>query len=96
MPIQAAFVYDDRMSAHVLSEVHPMKPVRLSYVHSLLESYGAFDSPDSSVEKPRLASKDELAWFHAREYVDGVEAVGEGRPDVDPARFNFGPGDNPA
>ena len=96
MPIQAAFVYDDRMSAHVLSEVHPMKPVRLSYVHSLLESYGAFDSPDSSVEKPRLASKDELAWFHAREYVDGVEAVGEGRPDSDPARFNFGPGDNPA
>ena len=96
MPVRAAFVYDDRMSAHVLSEVHPMKPVRLSYVHSLLESYGAFDSPDSSVEKPRLASKDELAWFHAREYVDGVEAVGEGRPDADPARFNFGPGDNPA
>ena len=96
MPNQAAFIYDERMSAHVLSDVHPMKPVRLGYVHSLLESYGAFAASNSSVEKPREAAKAELAWFHAPEYVDGVEAVGKGRADADPARFNFGPGDNPA
>ena len=96
MPPQAAFIYDERMSAHVLSDVHPMKPVRLSYAHSLLESYGAFAAPNSRVEKPREATKAELAWFHDPEYVDGVEAVGEGRADADPARFNFGPGDNPA
>ena len=96
MPNRAAFIYDERMSAHVLSDAHPMKPVRLGYVHSLLQSYGAFDAPNSSVEKPREATKAELAWFHAPEYVDGVEAVGESRADADPARFNFGPGDNPA
>ena len=93
---QAAFIYDERMSAHVLSDAHPMKPVRLGYVRSLLESYGAFGAPNSSVEKPREATKAELAWFHDPEYVDGVEAIGEGRADADPARFNFGPGDNPA
>jgi len=96
MPAQAAFIYDDSMSAHVLSEAHPMKPIRLRYARDLLEIYGAFDAPNSSVEKPRAATKRELAWFHAPEYVDGVEAIGEGRPDADAARFNFGPGDNPA
>ncbi len=96
MPAQAAFIYDDRMSAHVLSDIHPMKPVRLRYARDLLESYGAFDSPNSRIEKPRAADKSELAWFHSTEYVDGVEAIGEGRADADPARFNFGPGDNPA
>ena len=97
MQAQAAFIYDERMSAHVLSDVHPMKPIRLRYVHSLLESCGAFDAPNSSVEKPRDATKSELAWFHAPEYVDGVEAIGDGRADANAAaRFNFGPGDNPA
>ncbi len=84
------------MSAHVLSDAHPMKPVRLKYTRQLLESYGAFDGRTSSLERPRDATKDEIGWFHSRDYVEGVEAIGAGLGGVNPARFNFGPGDNPA
>ncbi len=96
MPRRSVFVYDDRMSAHTLSDTHPMKPARLRYTHRLLDSYGAFDSDASSLAPPREATKRELGWFHSDSYVDGVEAIGAGDSTVDPARFNFGPGDNPA
>lgn len=91
----AAFIYDERMSEHTLSETHPMKPARLRYTRDLLNAYGAFDSDSSSVVGAREASKSELGWFHTAEYVNGVEAIGAGRGDVNPATFNFGPGDNP-
>ena len=95
MPQRALFVYDDRMSSHVLSDTHPMKPVRLRYTHRLLESYGAFASGHSSVAAPREATKEELGWFHSPDYVDGVERIGAGQSDVDPNVYNLGPGDNP-
>ena len=91
----AAFLYDGRMSKHTLSDTHPMKPVRLRYTYDLLNAYGAFDSDSSRVTGAREATKAELEWFHAPEYVNGVEAIGSGRADVNPAAFNFGPGDNP-
>ena len=96
MPNRAAFVYDDRMSAHTLSDTHPMKPVRLEYTRRLLDGYGAFDDERSNVVGAREAAKAELRLFHTAEYVDGVESVGAGRPDANPAAFNFGAGDNPA
>ena len=95
MPRRALFVYDDRMSAHVLSDTHPMKPVRLQYTHRLLDSYGAFLPEHSSVAPAREAAKSELRWFHSDEYIDGVEDIGADRPEANPAAFNFGPGDNP-
>ena len=96
MPKLSAFVYDDRMSGHVLSDTHPMKPVRLSYTRQLLDSYGAFDGERAFLAAPREATKEELGWFHAAGYVDSVEAIGAGRPDVDQSAFNFAPGDNPS
>lgn len=96
MPRRALFVYDDRMSAHVLSETHPMKPVRLQYTHRLLDSYGAFLSERSNTAPAREVTKSELRWFHSDEYIDGVEDISADRPGANPAMFNFGPGDNPA
>ena len=92
---RAVFLYDERMSEHTLSDTHPMKPVRLRYTRDLLDSYGAFDSDNSRVASAREATKSELEWFHSPDYVNGVEAIGAGRADVNPAAFNFGPGDNP-
>ena len=95
-PGQAVFLYDERMSGHTLSDTHPMKPVRLRYTRDLLASYGAFDSDSSRIVAAREATKAELGWFHAPDYVNGVEAIGAERPGVKPAAFNFGPGDNPS
>ena len=93
---RSAFYYDGRMSGHVLSDTHPMKPVRLRYTYDLLRAYGAFDDQRSHLTAPRDATKEELAWFHTPEYVAGVEALGAGDPGASPTRFNFGPGDNPS
>ena len=93
---RAVFFYDNRMSGHVLSDTHPMKPVRLRYTYDLLQAYEAFDDERSVLAAPRDATREELGWFHTPDYVAGVEALGAGGPGVDAARFNFGPGDNPS
>lgn len=95
MPRTAAFIYDEMLSQHVLSDTHPMKPVRLRYTHELLESYQAFDSPGSNLLKPRQATEDEVLTFHTSEYLQAVQGIGRCDASVNQARFNFGPGDNP-
>ena len=91
----AAFIYDDVLAGHKLSESHPLKPVRLRYTYELLESYGAFDALGSSLTKPRPATDEEVLRFHTREYLDAVQSISRGDTSVDQAGFNFGPGDNP-
>ena len=96
MARKTAFIYSDSLSQHTLSETHPMKPVRLRYTHELLEAYGAFDAPNVSLASPRVASNDELLWYHSPEYIAAVRRLNDGDFSVDQLRFNFGPGDNPA
>ena len=96
MARKTAFIYSDSLSQHTLSETHPMKPVRLRYTYELLEAYGAFEAPNVSLVSPRVASNDELLWYHSPEYIDAVRRLNDGDLSVDQLRFNFGPGDNPA
>ena len=93
---KSVFVYDDVLSHHVLSESHPMKPVRLQYTHDLLQAYNAFDADTSNLVEPRRATDEELLSHHTQEYIDAVNAIGRGDANVDRAKYNFGPGDNPA
>ena len=92
----AAFVYEDSMSRHVLSETHPMKPIRLRYTHDLSNAYGMFHAEGAALSKPRMATVEEVATFHTPEYIRAVKAIGEGDLSPNPAAFNIGPGDNPA
>lgn len=92
----AAFVYEDSMSRHVLSETHPMKPIRLRYTHDLSNAYGMFHAEGAALSKPRMAAVEEVATFHTPEYIRAVKAIGEGDLSSNPAAFNIGPGDNPA
>jgi acetoin utilization protein AcuC len=95
MPRRAAFVYDDILAQHVLSEEHPLKPVRLRYTYELLESYGAFAAPNAMLVKPRLATEEEVLRYHTRAYLEAVQGISRGEPSVDQAAFSLGPGDNP-
>ena len=61
---RAAFVYDDVMSRHVLSDAHPMRPVRLQYTNALLRAYRAFEDEGALVVEPRPATVEELTTFH--------------------------------
>ena len=96
MARKAAFVYDDLLSQHVLSDSHPMKPIRLRYTYELLDAYGMFDSPESVLVKPRAARKREILGSHTPEYVEAVRAYSRGETPPNAASFNLGPGDNPA
>ena len=96
MARRTAFIYEESLAEHELSQTHPMKPVRLSYTHELLDTYGAFDAPNAVLERPRRASEDEVLTYHSPEYIEAVRALGDGDSIIDAGRFNFGPGDNPA
>ena len=91
----AAFVYDDRLAQHVLSEAHPMKPVRLQYTYELLEAYGAFDADNSELVEPRQATEDEILSYHTPDYLRAVQSYSRGETPPNAASYNFGPGDNP-
>ena len=95
MTRKAAFVYEDAMSRHTLSETHPMRPVRLRYTYELADAYGLFDPERSTLTPPRPATVDEVSTFHTPEYISAVERVGQGDFSINPIPFNIGPGDNP-
>ena len=95
MTRKAAFVYEDAMSRHTLSETHPMRPVRLRYTYELANAYGLLDPEHSTLTPPRPAAVDEVSTFHTPEYISAVERVGQGDFSVNPVEYNIGPGDNP-
>ena len=92
---RAAFVYDDNLSRHTLSDTHPMKPTRLRYTYELLDAYGAFAEPGVELVSPVSADEEDVLSYHTPEYVRAVRALGLGDGSVLPSAFNFGPGDNP-
>lgn len=92
----AAYVYEDRLSRHVLSEQHPMRPVRLRYTNALLNGYGAFDDPSALVVNPRPVTREELLTFHQESYVDVVQRLSDGELIASAEIFGFSKtGDNP-
>ena len=96
MTRNAAFVYADRLSRHVLREGHPMVPARIRYTYELLEALGAFNLPNSKLVEPRPATEAELLTFHSHEYVAAVRSLSAGTTLPDPGRYGFGTGgDNP-
>ena len=95
MARQTAFVYDDLLSRHNLSDGHPMKPERLRYSYEMLDAYEAFDAPNTRIVKPRMATEEEILTHHTVEYLRAVREFSRGEMSSNPAAYNFGPGDNP-
>ncbi|MBI2855252.1 MAG: acetoin utilization protein AcuC, partial [Chloroflexi bacterium] len=96
MTRRAAFVYHDILSRHLLREGHVMVPTRLRYTYELLESYGAFQRPNSRLVEPRQATREEVMSYHTEEYVRAVESLSRGESVYNAARYNFSEhGDNP-
>ena len=85
MPRKAAFVYEEALSRHVLSDMHPMRPVRLRYTHELSNAYDLFQPEHSTLSKPRPATVEEVTTFHTAEYVQAVRNLGVGNSSVDMA-----------
>lgn len=92
---RAAFICDKALWVVGHPPGHPLRPERLRNTWEMLQAYRAFDASNARVVPPRPATDDELATFHTREYIDAVHRLSRGEPGIDPARYNFGPGDNP-
>jgi acetoin utilization protein AcuC len=91
---QAAFIGDESLWAGGHPFGHPLRPERLRDTWEMLQAYEAFAAPHRRLP-PRLPTDDELATFHTRDYIETVRRLSHGDPGPNPARYGFGPGDNP-
>ncbi|MCS7207212.1 MAG: acetoin utilization protein AcuC [Dehalococcoidia bacterium] len=92
----AAFVYAPVLTQYVLRQDHPLVPRRLRLVYELLEAYGVFQHPHARLVPPRMATPEELLWFHTPDYVEAVQSLSGGETRINPLRYNFSQeGDNP-
>lgn len=92
---KTAFVYADELSQYQLSPEHPLRPIRLHYMHELMKSSGLLDLDNVTIPHPKTASRAEIETSHDADYVSIVEAVSNGA--IAPGIFEFGLGtpDNP-
>ena len=74
---------------------HPLKPERFRLTHDLLSALRVLDSSKIQVVSPRLATTDELAYFHTPAYIQAVRELSRGALSQQAGRYGFGPGDNP-
>lgn len=73
-----SFHYNSRVENHHFGRNHPMKPWRLTLTKQLILSYGLHYAMD--LFESRKATKDELAAFHNRDYLDFLSSI---HPDMD-------------
>ena len=93
---KTAFLYSPLLSQHVLSDSHPMRPIRLQYTYDLLNSYDIFDETSVKLVRPRSASAEELSLIHSQDYISAVESLSSKTEKYGAARYGFSAaGDNP-
>lgn len=88
------FFYSDDLLHYDMGPQHPLKPQRLRRTYDLLASYGAIET-GLEVAAPSLASWEEVADVHSRDYLEAINRLSSG--DIFPGahRYGFGSGDNP-
>ena len=92
---KTAFVYADELSRYQLSPEHPLRPIRLKYMHELMKSSGVLDLDNVTSHQPKSASRAEIETSHDADYVAIVEAVSNGAIAPGISEFGLGTPDNP-
>ncbi|OLC52811.1 MAG: hypothetical protein AUH85_15930 [Chloroflexi bacterium 13_1_40CM_4_68_4] len=78
------FGWDPRVAEYVMRPDHPLKPYRYRLVYETLSEIGAFAQKNARIVKGRLASDEELALIHSREYIQRVKLFSEDVPSLPP------------
>lgn len=94
-PAPTQIVWDELMAAYTFSDHHPMQPARLELTARLSRELGLFDRPAVKVDASVIASDEQLATVHSREYIDAVRHISAHPDDCDP-RWGLGTEDTPA
>ncbi|WP_309081056.1 acetoin utilization protein AcuC [Zhihengliuella sp.] len=88
-------IWSDALLEYRFSETHPMDPVRLDLTVRLARGLGIWERESLTVVEPRLATVDELATVHDRDYIDAVRRV-SADPSAPEPLLGLGTEDNPA
>ncbi len=88
-------VWGEDLLEYNFGKHHPMSPTRLDLTARLCRDLGLFGLPRVSVAEPYVASDDELATVHTREYVAAVRRVSADPDRPEPER-GLGTEDDPA
>jgi histone deacetylase 1/2 len=70
---RVSYFYDNDVGNFYYGSNHPMKPQRIRMTHSLVVGYGLYRKME--VYRPALTLPDDMAEFHARDYVDFLARV---------------------
>jgi acetoin utilization protein AcuC len=89
MKKDCVFIYSDDFQNYKFHNHHPFNQLRVKLTYDLLRKMNALD--DSQIVSPRMATDEELALVHDRDYIEAVKAAGEGRLPKDIA-LNYGLG----
>jgi len=86
------YFYDEEIGNFCYGGGNPMRPHRVRLTHNLVDNYGLIDK--LKVFRPTPQDQDEIAMFHADEYVDFLNAVTPDNQEeylTQLRRFNLGP-----
>ncbi|WP_035769172.1 acetoin utilization protein AcuC [Arthrobacter castelli] len=95
VPGSVHVVWDESLMAYNFGAHHPMQPARLDLTARLARELGLFDLPAVEVIPSVLATDDELATVHSREYIEAVRHISAHPDDGGPA-WGLGTEDTPA
>mmetsp|Transcript_12109 Transcript_12109/g.34046 ORF Transcript_12109/g.34046 Transcript_12109/m.34046 type:complete len:770 (+) Transcript_12109:130-2439(+) len=87
-----SYFYDDEIGNYCYGGGNPMRPHRVRLTHTLVENYDLIDK--LKVQRPIPQSYEEIAQFHADEYVEFLNTVTPDNQDeylTQLRRFNLGP-----
>lgn len=74
-PTDVRVLWSPAMANYFFGDYHPMHPSRLDATASLAKDLGIFDLPQVQLEKPEIASVQQLMLAHDYPYIDAVQKI---------------------
>jgi acetoin utilization protein AcuC len=94
-PVKTALVHSQDWARFDYGPHHPLRMERLGLTWRLMQAYGLTERAGVVVRAPTPAAEDDIAVFHAPEYLSVLKAANAGVQPPQGDRFGLGPGDNP-
>ena len=100
---RTALIMSDAFAAYNFGKHHPLKPERVLLTWELITGLKLHERPDVVIVEPKMASDEEIAILHEKNYIEFVKHVSAlldkgslpEREVIQGFKYNLGPGDNP-
>jgi len=98
---RVGLIYTEDYQKYNFGRDHPLRPLRLKLMYSLMEKLKLLEHQRLTIMKPRLATQEEIESVHSSQYVEVVKKLSANPKEnslilsLNPYRYGLGPGDNP-